>query len=68
MGKHDKHHGASSAALRWPPSSRRPAGELTVRQVDPAAWQTALELAGRDPRRLVILGPSTVLVLNSRRR
>jgi len=52
---------AHSTRVRRSASSRR-VGVVTSSRPDPAAWKTALDLAGGDARRLVVLSPTEILV------
>jgi hypothetical protein len=56
------------AAARRVKRSRPHNGPVVTRQVPGEAWATALRLAGGNPRRLQILSPDAVLVLNKPRK
>jgi hypothetical protein len=57
---------AYSTRARRPAISRR-AGVVTSTRPDPAVWKAALDLAGGDARRLVVLSSTEILIQRTSR-
>jgi len=56
-----------AAGTRWAVKSRSYSAPVITTRVDRQVWATAMKLAGHDRGRIVVLGPTAVLVRNETR-
>lgn len=59
-------HGMAAASRRRRQAPAR-SGPVQVTRVHPEAWRMALRIAGGDAGRLVVLGPTAIVVTNHSR-